>query len=507
MGTGGPERPAAESGDTIPRNAAFALAAQLTTATFTAVLTLILVRVLGPAEFGVFALALGVTAVVLLPSDFGISESTARFVAEHRDDSGAVRGVLRLAIRLKLLVGLIAASALVALAGPIAAVYGSPELAWPVRAGGVALFMQGLMQFGTATFTALGRLSVNFRVVLSESATEFTASLATVLLIGGAAAAMWGRAIGYALGALLALLAIARLTGWSPRGTGERSPVRGRAVFGYAGALLIVDGAFALFTQIDILLIGLLLGTTATGLYSAPLRLTPLLAYPGLALARAVAPGAARRGDRTSDPSALQRSIRLLLLVQSALLAAIAVWAEPITDLALGPGYEQSADVLRALAPFIFLSGIAPLVSLAINYAGEARRRIPIAVATLLLNVAIDLVLIPRIGIVGAAVGTGVAYALYVGAHLRLCRILLGVRLAPLATTLARGLVAAALLAALLGVIGVEDLGPADWLIGAVAGPLVFVAVLLVTREVSTGELSAGGRRAWGVLRSLRPGG
>jgi heme-degrading monooxygenase HmoA len=72
----------------------------------------------------------------------------------------------------------------------------------------------------------------------------------------------------------------------------------------------------------------------------------------------------------------------------------------------LGPGYEESADVLRALTPYVFLAGLAPLVSLAVNFLGEARRRIPIALGAVAVNVAIDVTLIPRIGIVAGAIGT-----------------------------------------------------------------------------------------------------
>ena len=55
-------------------------------------LTIVLVRVLGPEDYGVFALALSVASLVFLPADFGISQSTARFVAEHRGEREPGRG-------------------------------------------------------------------------------------------------------------------------------------------------------------------------------------------------------------------------------------------------------------------------------------------------------------------------------------------------------------------------------------------------------------------------------
>ena len=67
--------------DSIARNTAFAVAVRLTGTVFTAILTIFLVRYLGPAEYGVFALAMGVGALVTVPSDLGISMSAARFSA------------------------------------------------------------------------------------------------------------------------------------------------------------------------------------------------------------------------------------------------------------------------------------------------------------------------------------------------------------------------------------------------------------------------------------------
>ena len=87
-----PTRPGPGDGaDTITRNTAFALASQIATASFTAILTIVLVRVLGPEDYGVFALALSVASLVFLPADFGISQSTARFVAEHRGERDVSR--------------------------------------------------------------------------------------------------------------------------------------------------------------------------------------------------------------------------------------------------------------------------------------------------------------------------------------------------------------------------------------------------------------------------------
>ena len=179
-------------------SSAYALTAQLATSVFTAALTLYLVRALGPSQFGVFSLALGVGALVTLPADFGISSSTARFVAEHRGERKLIAGLIADALRLKLVASAVACGALAALAAPIAHAYHAP-LAGPLRAVALAVFGQNLMFLFEGAFAADRRVARNVRMVFGESAVEFTASIVLVLLLGGAMGAATGRAVGYTL--------------------------------------------------------------------------------------------------------------------------------------------------------------------------------------------------------------------------------------------------------------------------------------------------------------------
>ena len=89
-------------------------------ALFTAGLTLFLVRRLGPHDYGVYALALSVGGILLLPADFGVTRSAARFIAERRGNLAEIAGVLRHAIRLKAIGAGAVAVALIIAAGPIA---------------------------------------------------------------------------------------------------------------------------------------------------------------------------------------------------------------------------------------------------------------------------------------------------------------------------------------------------------------------------------------------------
>src|SRR5438128_2843074 len=447
--------------DGIRQNAAYAFAAQMATAAFTAALTLFLVRRLGPGSYGLFALALSVGGLAILPADLGVSGSVARLIARERDSERTLAAVFADAIRLKAATTGLAGLVLFFLAGWIAGIYGNPALVWPVRVVALSVFAESTLGLLTGVFVALGKVSVNFYVLLIESALEAGVSIVIVLFGGGAAGALAGRASAYWFACVLALALVGRHVGSWARQLRRRSAGHVRAIAAYASVLALVEGSWVVFTKIDGLLIGGFLNAAAVGLFQAPMRLASVLSYPGLALAAGIAPTLAR--PESARPEAFTRALRYLAIVQVAVIVPLIVWAEPIVRLLLGSQFARSAAVLQAIAPYVFLAGFAPLVSIAVDYLGDARLRIPITLATVAINVVLDVILIPRVGIVGAAIRADVAFAVYVPAHLWLCARRVQLDLRRLATTLARLSIAAAPAAAALAASGLASLSVPAW--------------------------------------------
>jgi O-antigen/teichoic acid export membrane protein len=403
------------------RNISWAFCTQISTVAFTGVLTLVLIRVLGAKSYGEFAVAVAVGGIVLLPADFGVSASTARFLAETRGDHEGEVAIVASALRLKLAISSVISVGLWLAAPLVSALYPHADLVWPLRGVAVAVLGQSVFRLATTCFAALRRNSAAFATVTAESAAELIASVALVALGTGATGAAFGRAAGYLAGSLLSLVVLARLLRISPtrlaRHRGDRR-LHAR-IAGYGSSLMLADAAWALFSQIDVLLIGAILGSAAAGAFQAPMRLLTLASYPGIALGSAIGPRLARSAESpTADTTSLLKSIRLLLVAQGLASAFAVAWAATLTRLTLGHGYGSSATVVAVLAPYLLLGGLAPLLSNAIDYVGATRLRAIVAVVALLVNVVLDLVLLRTVGIVGAAIGTDVGYALYVLGHL-----------------------------------------------------------------------------------------
>jgi O-antigen/teichoic acid export membrane protein len=473
------------------RNTFFAFLTQMSTAAFTAALTLYLVRALGPREFGIFSLAISVGALLYLPSDFGISASTARFIAERRHDKQAVGELMSDALRLKLMISGALSAVLIAVASLIADAYGHAELTWPIRWVALAVLGQSVVAFYRYAYIAQRDVSRGFRIVFTEAAVEASASVLLVVTIGGASAAAAGRAIGYAVGIGAAVVVTLRALG--PRafrrahGVGDTR----RRLARYAGALFLIDAAFTAAIQSSPLLIGAFLNPTAVGVFQAPARLIVFFQYVGQSVANGVAPGLARREGHEPDAKTFATALRYLLVYQAVLVAPVVVWAEPITRLLLGSGYGRSADVLRALAPYVYFSGLAALAATGVNYLGEARRRVPLALLDLVIAVGLTAVFLPTVGLLGAAYASDVGSLLYVPLHIWIARRFVELPLRPLFLAMVRGLLAAAAMAGVLYAFGTKHLSVLDWIGGGVLGLAAFLAVLVMTRELTPGDLVA----------------
>jgi stage V sporulation protein B len=475
--------------DSVSRNAAFAVVTRLTTAAITAFIAIFLGRQLGPQVYGYFALALAIAAVAVFLADLGITGATPRFLAERRHNRAAVAAVLGDALRMKALAAVPVSVALFALAGPLTDLFDAPGAEWALRGMSIAVLAQGFFLFVLATFEALGRISVNLRVVALESFTEGTAIVALVLLGAGAGGAAFGRAIGYTVGVGIAFGYLLHVIGRPRLGGADVSGLRPRDIARYAGALLIIDALFRLFAQSNVLLIGAIVGGgRAVGLYDLPTQMAWFLHYPADAIATAVAPRLARGPGHEPQVGTYLDAMRYIVALQGLFLAPIIVWGEPLMVTLLGEQYRESGDVLQALAPFVLLSGPALLVTLCVNYLGAARKRVPLAVAVLVINVGVSVILIPDIGIVGGAIATDLAYAVWVPAHILILRQLLDVPLRPQVLAFVRAALAAGVACLPLVAFG-TDPGLPVLVLGCLVASLVYLIALGLTGELTRADI------------------
>ena len=434
-------------------------------------------------DYGLFALAIAIGTIVFVLSDAGTS--TARFVARGGPDSEQ-RGLMVGALRIRVvLTGLICAL-LVALASVIAGAYGQEGLVWPIRAVAVATFAETAYLTALGIYAAVGRTIVAVRLETAERLVEVSASVALVLASAEASGAAFGRAIGYAAGAVIAasiVVGAARSAALTFRPGPRSMPIAD--VRDHVASVFAADRSPALTRSVSVLLLGAYAGPFASGIFMAPAALASGAHYVGCLTAKHVRP---RLGNGVPQP--LDGPLRAFIVFQCVFLAPTVVWARPITSLLFGSSYSQSAEVLRALAPFVFFAGLAPLVARAVDDSGEVSRRVSISVGTLAFAVAAGFILIPRRGVVGAVIATDIAIGFFTLAYIWMCRRRFNLRIRTLVWALASALTAAVAMGIVLKSVGTNDLTLIDWIKGLCGGLAAYVAMLIFTREITTAQIA-----------------
>jgi O-antigen/teichoic acid export membrane protein len=174
--------------------------------------------------------------------------------------------------------------------------------------------------------------------------------------------------------------------------------------------------------RIDAIILAAIATQAAVGRYGAAYRLFESTLFISISLASAFAAMYTYLGPDT-EPSIraiFQRSIKLSLVALVPIAVAFGLLAEPLTRLVFGAGLEPAADALRILAPAVVMMGIVTLSSSLFVSRHDPRRMVRVTALMGVLNIALNLALIPALEEKGAAIAMLVTEVLYAAVALRL---------------------------------------------------------------------------------------
>lgn len=167
--------------------------------------------------------------------------------------------------------------------------------------------------------------------------------------------------------------------------------------------------------RVGLFVVERVLGLSATGVYSIAVVAAELLWFVSSSLTQA----AYSRIGTPDRATAAATTVRVVQLsVAALLLAAPLLWlaARTLVPWLLGPAYAPSVALLALLLPGVLLFGGASALSAYFtNHAGAPQVPARVAAASLLLNGALALVLVPLWGMAGAALAASLSYAASVG--------------------------------------------------------------------------------------------
>lgn len=375
---------------------------------------------LGPAGNGLYSLTVTMVTVLAALLAGGVGLASVPRLTDGQAEPGRIgrAQVLWLGVVAVLLVLLALGMRL----SPLW-VWAQSSLGWDDRLlVAVALAVLGMVCFETSNYDLLAAGRVVLGTFTAATRTSILAlALAAILLLAGAdfSAAVLAFALAQLFAGMILATRARQALRSLPGAAAMTSPTAGRRPlwrlttdlvrFGWLGQMSSL--IYLLLLRLDQFLVEGYLDVAAVGIYAAAAWAAELLWLVPEALNPLVVHTAARSGHADRDHTTA-RAVRLGLGVTALAAIPLAVLCAPLLGLLREGAYLPAVTPLRVLLPGVV--AFAPGVILAGDFIGRGKPQwnTQASVVTVVVNIGLCLVLIPRLGILGAAWASTAAYAL-----------------------------------------------------------------------------------------------
>lgn len=416
---------------TVARGGTLNLAGAVTNGILGFLLTVVLARGLSTEQLGAFFVSIALFQILANTAELGADTGFVRIIARYRA-LGRTHDLRR-----TIAIGLWPVLGIATIFGVLVWVY-APELSnvfakqAPPRLLVPYLRILGPLVPAAAAFTVVlaatrGFGSMRPTVVLDKFVragmqVALEVPVVFVLSLGGSAVALaWGGP--FAVGLALALVWLFALLRKAERSKSAGDAVGDPATAGIATRALASEfwrftapRSFAGFFQVgilwlDTLLIGALGSASSAGAYGAATRYITVGTFANLAVIQVLGPKLSElltRHDRPGAQHVYQVATSWLMMLIWPFYLTLAVFAPALLGiLHVSSGDTQAVLVILGLTMLV-ATGIGP-VDVVLLMGGKSSYNLINTIAALSANVALNLLLIPRLGIVGAAIAWSVS--------------------------------------------------------------------------------------------------
>jgi O-antigen/teichoic acid export membrane protein len=371
---------------------------------------LVLARVLGIEGYGVYAYVFAWVNLLGTLGTLGFQNTVLRFVGAYRaqEQWGRLRALLRYVAQ-RVVLASVALAVLGAIVVAVQSDHLDPSLARTFFVGLAAIPALALMKTQAWVVRGLGRVVSALApiMLLRHLVVLATVGLVAVAFRGtlSAGLAMASTLLGMlaALGALALAFRRARPAAVRTAPYEDESGEWRRS----AQALFLVASVQMVFNQAGVLMLGWLSGTDTAGIFAVVVRIADLALFPLAAVNMVFAPTISAlyvREEKVSLQGMVTTTTWWIMLSSAVLALPLIILADWVLAL-YGEGFAAGATALRVMLASHLIAAAAGPVNYILSMTGHERPTAVLSMVSATFLLGANLVLIPVLGIEGAAIG------------------------------------------------------------------------------------------------------
>jgi len=356
------------------------------------------IRTIGVAEWGIFSYALGITGILALFSDIGMTNFVMREMSKS-----PVEGKKYFAAAFFTKIGLYAV-------GIILILLGTQFLSLEISVSRllpfllIVMVLDGLRDLTNVLARSSEKMEIEAFVNIGTSFLQMLAGIVLLALIPSSKAL----AIAYLVGSGIGLIALSMLYKTHFRGlVGLFRPSLIKPMIAHSWPLGLATFTGTIMINTDIIMIGYLKTAHEVGIYAAAYRFVQIGTMAlGLVVVPLI-PIMARFADDTARfANLIKKCIQGALLLAIPIMVGGAAAAPTIVAFLFGDAYLSATPVLRILILTIVVSFPSIIIATALYAQKKDRYLIIYSVVGMSANVLFNLLLIPSFGIMGVSYST-----------------------------------------------------------------------------------------------------
>jgi len=382
-----------------------------------AVGTIVIARLLGPENMGLYAIALAAPNLISTFRDWGVTTAMIKYSAEsnNANDVAKIKNVFVSGLAFEIIVGLALSILSFTLSGFLAGFYGRPAIVQFIQVASLFILTGALVNTATAAFTGMEKMHLNSIMLIVQSIVKTFLIIALVALGLGTFGAVIGFSVGVLFAGAIGVLLMYTMYRSLPKSTDSKLELMKtiKTMLKYGLPLSIGAILAGFLTQFYSTIMALfVLNNALIGNYSVALNFVVLITFFATPVTTMLFPAFSKldaKKDKETLKNVFQYSVKYAALIVVPVTVMVMALAQPAIGTIFEDKYVQ-APLYLALSSIIYLYSALGSLSTGnlINGQGHTKYNLKLTILTVGIGFPLSFILTYLFGIIGLIVATSV---------------------------------------------------------------------------------------------------